>query len=135
MSKKILIQSLIKVKNAGISNCNFVEVKNIKLNRDIFELLYKEGFISAVIVKNCFILIIVLKYYNGYFLLKNLKIFSNFIKPKYLSYDKLLKIYYGSYKMNYFMLLNTSYGLLTVQELFFRNYRIGGQVLFTIDLL
>lgn len=134
MSKKILIQSLVKVKNAGISNCNFVEVKNIKLNRYIFDLLYREGFISGIIIKDRFKLIIILKYFNGYFLLKNLKIFSNLIKPYYLSYQKLLKIYRGNYKFNYFMLLNTSFGLVTIDEIFFRNLRIGGQVLFTIDL-
>lgn len=134
MSKKSLFIFLNNLKIAGANNCSFITVKNSKYTLYLINLLYNEGYINGFFFKNKYTIIVFLKYFRGEFLLKNLKIYSTNNKPYFLKYKQLLRLYKGPLELNYFLLLNTSYGLLTFDEIFFNNYRIGGELLFSINL-
>ena len=133
MSSKNIFNLLIKLKNASKSNCAFLTVKYSSSSFPIINLLYKQGYISYFFFKNKYNIIISLKYFNGYSLLNNLQIYNNPIRPYYIKYRHILLFYNGLYKNHYFLLLSTSYGLLTLEEIIFNNYKIGGQVLFSIN--
>lgn len=134
MSKKILFQILNNLKSAGINNCASIVVKKNKTSLFIITLLYNEGYLNGFYLKNTSQILVFLKYYNGNFLLKNLQIYNTGLKPIYLKYKQLLQLYNGPYENKYFLLLNTSYGLLTFEEIFLKNYHIGGELILSINL-
>jgi ribosomal protein S8 len=134
MSKKIIIQVLNNLKIAGINHCSSILVKKTKTSLYLITLLYNEGYLNGFYLKNSSKILVFLKYYNGNCLLKNLLIYGNSLKPKYMTYNQLLQLYKGPYEHKYFLLLNTSYGFLTFEEIFRKNYHIGGEILFSINL-
>lgn len=92
----------------------------------ILVILHKEGFISSFKrVENKFK--VYLKYYNGYPLIQNFKIYSTFSKKYYCTVEDLLM----SYKKIDFLLVSTSLGILTKEESIAKN--IGGEVLVKIN--
>jgi ribosomal protein S8 len=135
MSKKVLFQVLNSLKAAGINNCSSIIVKKNKTSLFIITLLYNEGYLNGFYLKNASQILVFLKYYNGNFLLKNLYVYNEKLKPVYIKYKQLLQLYHGPYENKYFLLLSTSYGLMTFEEIFANNYQIGGELLFSINLV
>lgn len=135
MSRKSLFIFLNTLKVAGLHNCSTVNVKSNKYINTLINLLYNEGYINGFFFKDKYTIVIYLKYYNGYFLLRNLKIYGSNVKPYYIKYKELLRMYKGPLEVNYFLLINTSYGLLTFEEIFLKNYHVGGEVIFSINLI
>src|SRR6185437_11417420 len=134
MSKKVIINILNNLKTAGINNCKSISVKKTKTSFALIMLLYNEGYLNGFYLTNSKNIIVFLRYLNGNFLLKNLKIYGSSVKSKFVTYSKLLQMYKGPYENNYLLVLNTSYGLLTFDEIFRKNYRIGGELIFSINL-
>jgi ribosomal protein S8 len=134
MSRKAIFEVLNRFKVGGIAKSSHVVVKNTKSVNCLLTILYAEGFISAFYLKNKYEIVVFLKYVNGLFLMKNMRVYSNNLKPAFFTYKKLCSVFRGPQRVHYFAVLSTSRGLLSLEEIFLSGVPIGGELLFTIDL-
>jgi small subunit ribosomal protein S8 len=128
MVKNNLSLAFSIIKNGSISFKSYIHVPTTKLNLQMINLLYNDGFIRGFHFNEKRIKVF-LKY-NTYLkpALKNIKIISTPGKKVIVSHKLLTCIR----KNSGFFIINTNKGLLTLEEALFK-YKIGGEVLCKIS--
>ena len=126
-----LINLIIKLKNAALSQKEFVIVDYNIFIIELLKLLYKEGFIQSFSIKlnqkqyqKKYEIFIFLRYVYNRPTLTNIKIFST---PSYNHFLKLKSIAKLSTKKKLFI-FSTNKGLLSGLEC--KKYKLGGTLLF-----
>ena len=125
---KNLINFLIKLKNASLTQKEVVIIESNKICNSLLEVLYNEGFIQSFrIDKNNEgkdILVITLRYFCNKPILRNLQIIS---KPSSIKYMKLSDICQIADKRFVFF-FSTSKGFMTGLDC--KKKKVGGKLLF-----
>ena len=130
MRNKLVLNSLSVLKNASRARHTFVDVRFNKIFFRILMILYTKGYILGFTYNNFKTIRVFLKYYKDKGLLdciafpSNIQIFFSF---KALAY---LRKYYKYENIMY--IFSTSKGLLSLEEIFFKNLNIGGILYFYI---
>jgi ribosomal protein S8 len=127
MLNYLVYNNLIGLKNSNIANKIFVELSYNYLFIYILNFLYRKGFILGYVYNNYKKVRVYLKYYKDKGLLNNLRFY--FRKP-YMSFKALKYIKNSYFYENYLYLLSTSFGFLTLRDIFFYNYSVGGILYF-----
>jgi ribosomal protein S8 len=113
------------IRSASKAHRRHAVVPATRLSYLVLEKFYKDGLIHGYTIHPGLRLKISLKYNRfGVGLLRNLKKISNSSNRVYLSYSQLSRFY----KQNAYVLISTSYGLLTLKDIRFKNLRIGGEL-------
>jgi ribosomal protein S8 len=114
------------LRSASKAHRRFAIVPATHLSYLLLDKFYKDGLIHGYTAQSGLKLKVCLKYNNfGVGLLRNLKKVSNSRKRVYLSYSQLSR----RYKQNAYVLISTSFGLLTLKDIRFKNLRIGGELI------
>ena len=126
--KSILKNVAINLNNSQISRRNFIFQPKTKLIVDFLNILWNEGFIFGYKFYgvNSNLLKIFLKYKKNKPVINSIKLFYNSGSGSNYKLSQLWKL---DSKKN-FIILNTSKGLMTIQEC--KKNQIGGQPLFII---
>lgn len=125
------IRLLNSIKNASITNTEFVCVNSNKLVQSVIRIMYREGLILSYKVRrkenyfnNTSEVLIYLRYYYNKSILKRLKIISSPSRKIHISYKNITRI---SCKNRVFIFTTTK-GLLTLDEC--KKKKVGGILLF-----
>jgi len=117
---------IANLRNAGLSEAKFCNVRNTSLNRRFLSVLYLEGFITGFFISNSFFIRVHLSYVRNAVgelpLVSSLKLVSKPSRRVYVNVSQLLR-YYSSK----FVILSTSYGILTGTQAIQKN--VGGELL------
>lgn len=127
MLNYLVYNNLIGLKNSSLANKIFIELYYNNIFIFILNFLYRKGFILGYVYNNYKKVRIFLKYYKDKGLLSNLCFYKN--KP-YISFKALKYIRRSYYYENYLYFLSTSFGFLTLRDIFFYNYSLGGILYF-----
>jgi small subunit ribosomal protein S8 len=121
-----LIKILLKIKNAYFFGKESVELNYNSKCITILKLLYQNGFIQSLQIKQAKI-IINLRYFENKKIINNIKFFSVPSHHYFISFSELSLI---NDKKN-FILLTTHKGLLTLSQC--KQQRLGGKLLFSLS--
>ena len=119
----IIIQILIKIKNASVLKLGFLNIPKTSFGLVLITFLYNNGLIQSYRICNTGITIVV-RSLDGYTLTEFIKIVSVPSLKKYLSYNDISKIS----SPNKIYILSTSLGLQTLLNC--KKLKIGGTLLF-----
>jgi len=110
---------------ASKSHKRFAFVPATTVTYRLLDKLYKDGLIYGYNKHSSTLLRICLKYNQfGSGLLRNLKKVSIPSNRVYLSYSQLTRLY----KQNSYVLVSTSFGLLSLKDIRYKNLRLGGEL-------
>ncbi len=121
---------IIRVKNASLANRKEISVPYARINKEIANVLVKEGFLEDVKEQgtpNKKSLVVKIKYENRVPVLTGVEIIS---KPSLRTYITSKNIADLQKRGMYIVILSTSKGIMTGNEAFKK--RIGGEILFKI---
>ena len=125
----IFSNMLTNIKNGQAISLLSVRQLKTSINIQVLYVLMKLGFIRGYSEDktNPNYIIILLKYYNGFGIIRNIKKISTVNRRVYITYDTLAKI--KDYKLK-ILVLSTSLGILSNDEAL--KLKVGGELLFII---
>ena len=130
MVVNLLIDSLIRLKNASNLNLLSVKLLNSKACLNMLLYLWELGFISGFKILSFKYILVFLRYTkNRLKAFRNIKIISKPTNPVYLNVKMLKKRLYNS-NLNSILVLSTHKGLMNDKIAILNN--VGGKVLFEI---
>lgn len=121
---------IISIKNSAAARRKDVILSYSKINKNIAEVLIKEGFLSSIkedVVDKNKVLVATLKYSKRVPVIRDVKVIS---KPSLRVYTDLKNINEIKRKGRYKVILSTNKGIMESREA--RKLGVGGEILFTI---
>lgn len=130
MVNKLVYRNLVNLRNASNAKRKFVDLFYNNLFLCFLDFFYKSNFIIGYVFNDLKKVRIFLLYYKDKGLLDGLLV-CNFLKKSF-SFKALKYLRYSFYRENFLYLFSTSFGFLTLNDIFLNNYHIGGILYFYI---
>lgn len=130
MVNKLVYKNLVNLRNASRAKRKFVDLDYNNLFIFCLDFFYKRSLIIGYLFNDLKKVRIFLLYYKDKGLLDGLLVCD--LLKKNFSFKALKYLRYSFYYENFLYFFSTSYGFLTLNDIFLNNYHVGGILYFYI---